>query len=368
MPEEFGDFEWRGEGGEAEIALYAPDAATAEGALRRALSAARLPGVRSPVHAAASDRGFGRVAVSGTHAAPDLFSAPEWGLLLVADAPVEALGVPFSEAPRLLARRLAEVALPEKIGAAALRELLEAGASWAAGEGFIEEEDLAPFVSRAGDPDALGRRALAGGARDWARPGDVRVFRVAEVFESEGAGELGLEAGALAVVAGAGAEDLGRLALAGHRERISSRSLSGDFGDKPDLPAAPAETGEARDLVAASAAAANYAAGRAALIVWALRRAMRDTGELRLRAAWPMGGLEERDGRLVHRDALAAVGEGEALVAGHVVAAGTGKMSGSAPPFGVAGVSGGWPWEEAGLCGSLAALALPGSDWGEAEG
>jgi hypothetical protein len=165
-----------------------------------------------------------------------------------------------------------------------------------------------------------------------------------------------------------GAEDLGRLALAAHRERISSRSLSGDFGDTPDLPAAPAETGEARDLVAASAAAANYAAGRAALGVWALRRALREAGMLRLRAAWPVGGLEERDGRLVHRDALAAVGEGEALVAGRVVAAGRGKMSGSAPPFGVAEVSGGWPWEEAGLCGRLAALGLPDSDRGEAEG
>src|SRR5829696_8158133 len=153
MPEEFGDFEWRGEGEEAEIALYAPDAATADGALRRLLPAARLPGVESPVHAAASDRGFGRVAVSGTHAAPDLFSAPEWGLVLVA-------------------------------------------------EGFVEEDDLGPFVSRAGDPDAFGRRALSAGTRDWARPGNVGVFRVAEVFDSEGAGELGLEIGALAVVVG----------------------------------------------------------------------------------------------------------------------------------------------------------------------
>lgn len=367
MPEEFGDFEWRGEGEEAEIALYAPDAATADSALQRALPAARLPGVESPVHAAASGRGFGRVAVSGTHAAPDLFSAPRWGILLVADAPAEALGVPFSETPRLLARKLAEVALPE-IGDSALRELLEAGAPWAAGEGFIEEEDLPPFALHAGDPDVLGRRALSAGIRDWARPGNVRVFRIAEIFDSEGAGEMGLEAGELAVVVGAGAEDLGRLALSGHRDRISSRSLSGDFGDPPDLPAAPAETGEARDLIAASAAAANYAAGRAALVVWALRRALREAGMLRLRAAWPVGGLEDLDGRLAHRDGLAVVGEGEALVAGGVVAVGTGKMLGSAPAFGVAEVDGGWPWEEAGLCGRLAALGSPGSAEGEAEG
>lgn len=365
MAERVGDFEWRGEGEEAEVAVYAPDAGTADRVLRHALPAARLPGVESPVHAAASRRDYGRVAVSATHAAPGLFSAPEWGLLLVAEVPVSSLGVPFDDAPRLLSRRLSEV-VPPSLGEGALRGLVETGTVWAAGEGFIWEEDLALFPgARPGDPDSLGRRAISAGTRDWARPGRVGVFRVAEVLDAEAAGELGLEAGALAFVAGAGAEDLGRLALAGHRDRISSKAVSEDFGAPPDLPAAPSETEEARDLVSASRAAANYAAGRAALVIWALRRALKDVGIPNARAAWMVGGLEDDGGRFFHRDGLAVADEGRVLVCGRTAVVGTGGMLRSAPAFGVPEVDGGWPWEEAGLCERVAVLGAPGGASGE---
>jgi tRNA-splicing ligase RtcB len=43
MVEHAADFEWRGEGEEAEIVLYAPDAATAERAFEQILPAATLP-------------------------------------------------------------------------------------------------------------------------------------------------------------------------------------------------------------------------------------------------------------------------------------------------------------------------------------
>src|SRR5215212_3598366 len=187
MVEHAEDFEWRGEGEDAEIALYASDEAAAEAFFERVLPAARLPGVLSPVCAAASglSREFGWVAASETHAAPDLISAPEWGLLLVADAPVESIGAPLAEAPRL-----------------------------------IEEDDLPLFAAHASDADFLGRRALAAGTRDWTKPGLVRALRVVESLNPEGAEALGLEPGALALVVSVGAEDLGRLALASHRERI----------------------------------------------------------------------------------------------------------------------------------------------------
>ena len=85
MAEHVAEFEWRGEGEEAEIVLYAPSPIVVETSFGRALPAARLPGVISPVYAAASEQNFGWVAASETHAAPDLASAPGWGLLLVAD-------------------------------------------------------------------------------------------------------------------------------------------------------------------------------------------------------------------------------------------------------------------------------------------
>lgn len=363
MVEHAADFEWRGEGEEAEVAIYAPDASTAERAFERALPAARLPGIESPVEAAASSEGFGLVVVSNTHAAPEFFSAPRWSLLILGEVPIDGLGVPPEEIPRLLARRLSEVALPE-IGEPGVRELSEAGASWAAGEEFIEEDDLPFFLpgsaSLAGDPDSLGRRAVAAGARDWTRPGGIRAFRVAEPLDSDAAGEAGLEEGAFALVVDAGAEDLGRLALDGHRGRIAARTVHEDLGSPEGLPAAPMGTEEAADLVAASGAASGYAAGRAALVLYALRRSLRDLTPLRLGAAWPVGGLEKGDGRLLHRDGLAAVVEGGIVVPGLRVAGGAGSMSGSVPPFGAPEEEGMWPWEEAGLCAGVSVLELLG--------
>lgn len=366
MAEHAADFEWRGEGEEAEIALYASDEASAEAFFERVLPAARLPGVLSPVYAAASglSRDFGWVAASETHTAPDLVSAPEWGLLLVADAPVESVGVPLAEAQRVIGRRLSEVALPN-IGETEARRLTEIGALWAAEEGLIEEDDLPLFAAAASDADSLGRRALVAGARDWARPGLIRALRVAESLDSEGAEALGLESGALALVVSAGAEDLGRLALVSHRERISARTAAADFGSPADLPAAPVDTGEARDLLVATAAVANYAAGRAALLVYALRRALGEVGALGLRAAWPVGGFEERDGWVLHRKDLAAAGAGDALTVGRTVAVGTGGMLESAPLFEVPEKDGRWAWEEAGLLERWAILEPLGGRSGE---
>jgi tRNA-splicing ligase RtcB len=280
--------------------------------------------------------------------------------LLVADAPVESVGAP-EEVPRLISRRLSEVALPG-VGDAEVRRISESGALWAAEEALIEEEDLPCLAPVVGDADALGRRSLSAGARDWTRPGEVRAFRVAEILNPEGAGEMGIETGALALVISAGAEDLGRLALAGHRKRILAKTTSGVFDAPVDLPAAPVDTEEARDLLAAAGASANYAAGRAALMAYALRRALKDGVEaLPLRAAWAVGGLEKQDETLLHRNRLAAAGDGEALVSGRAVAAGTGEMMESAPPFEAPEEGGRWPWEEAGILARWAILEPLGS-------
>ena len=107
MAEHVAQYEWRGEGEEAEIVLYASD----DLAFERALPAATLPGVESPVFAAASKGGFGWAVASTTHAAPDLLSVPLRGLLLVAGTGFENLGVP-----------------PEELRDRTLRELPEAGA------------------------------------------------------------------------------------------------------------------------------------------------------------------------------------------------------------------------------------------------
>lgn len=355
MAEHAAEYEWRGEGDEAEIILYAPDST----AFERTLPAASLPGVESPVYAAASQSGFGWVAASTTHVAPDLLSAPLRGLLLVADTRSENLGLGPRELANRMLRDLTETGsrLPS-LNEAGIGRLCESGARAAAEDGLIEEEDLPLLEVLPGDPDALGRRALAAGPREWGEVVRPELRVVTEVLDTEGAENLGLESGALAIVVTVDAGDLGRLALAAHRERILGRSE--DFGATLDLPSAPLESGEAEDLIAASYAAANFADARAARTMWMLRRLLGEaTGGLEIRAAWRVGGVKRRNGWLVHRRGLAAAGDSDVLVSGNYAAAGTGNMWASAPPFGVMEDEGVWPWEEAGLLERLAALDPP---------
>jgi tRNA-splicing ligase RtcB len=341
------EYEWRGEGDEAEVVLYAPD----DSAFGRALTAARLPGMESPVYAAASPEGFGWAISSGTHVSPDLLSTPLRGLLLVAGTRSENLGAPPQELGNSLARDLPEAAsrLPS-LNESAVGRLCESGAHAAAEDGLIEEEDLAFLEVGQGDPDTLGRRALAAGPRDWDSGVAPDLRLVTEVLDSEGAERLGLEEGALALIVRVDAGDLGRLALTGHRERIQSRVRSEIFGAAPGFPAAPVDSGEADDLVAALHAAANFADARAARAIWMLRLVLGGAaGGLDIRAAWKEGGIEERGGLLVHRKGFASAEDGRVLVCGRYAVAGTGKMWSSAPPFGASEEEGLWPWEEAGL-------------------
>jgi tRNA-splicing ligase RtcB (3'-phosphate/5'-hydroxy nucleic acid ligase) len=357
LAEHVAEYEWRGEGDEAEIVLYASD----ESDFERTLPAATVPGVESPVYAAASQRGFGWAAASTTCLAPDLLSAPLRGLLLVSGARSEDLGVPPKEVVQRVLRELPEAGarLPSLNESGAGR-LCESGAPGAAEDGLIEEEDLPLLDVRPGDADAIGRRALAAAPREWEGGVEPDLRLVTEILDTEGAESLGLEEGALALVVGIDAGDLGRLALAAHRERILSRVRSGDFGATPELPVVPAGSGEIEDLVTALYAAANFADARAARAVWMLRRALGEAvGGLDIRAAWRIGGIEERNG-LVHRNDLAWAESGHVLVCGRYAVAGTGNMWSSAPPFGVPEEEGRWPWEEAGLLERLAMLDLPG--------
>lgn len=358
------DFEWHAVGEAAQVLLYAPDARGAESVLEGLLPAARMPGVVSPVYAASapniSGSRYGSVVVSGSYAAPDLASVPARGLLLAADAAPDELGVPPEEVGRLVSRRIAEVR-PPALGEAGARNLCERGGLASAEAGLIEEEDLALLgPAPDADADALVRRALSAGLREWDLPGEVRVYRVGGILEIEGTESLDLSSGVLVFVVSVGAGDLGRLALSGHRERILSRVRYGDFGTGEELPAAPAGTEETSDLLAAVGAAANFADGRAALVVYALRRALGDVaGGLSVRTAWRVGGIGERGGALVHRRDLTVASEGEVVVSAGCVVAGAGKMYGSVPPFAAPEVEGRHPWEEAELLERWADLHPP---------
>ena len=309
------------------------------------------------MYAASASQNFGLVAASSTHAAPDLISTPARGLLITAGSSVDNIGVPADELAGLIFRNLSEVSLPH-LGGTKTRRICEAGAWAVAEEGIIEEEDLPFFEPAAGDPDALGRRALSAGGREWDLLTKVGVYVVEDIQDSEAAESLGLEPRNVAIVIEAGSGDLGRLTLSTHRERILSRIRAGvDFDAEDDLPAAPLDSEEAVDLLAATHTGANFSDARAALTLYALRRALADiVDDLHLTASWKVGGFADQSGSMVHRLGLAGVGDVEVLVCGSSLATGTGAMLGSAPPFEVAEVEGAWPWEEAGLLGRVATL------------
>jgi hypothetical protein len=362
MAERTGDYEWRIEGEETEAILYAPDeAALGYPRLREDVEAATgMPGVDAPVYAAASPYGSGWVVSSGSHVAPGLVSVPRIGLLVAASTS-NGTGFRPEELSRLLARRIPEVSMPG-LGDSALRAACESGAGWAAEEGFIGEEDLGLFgtASERGEPDALGNRALTAGAREWdPRPqGMVRAFVVGDVLDSEALEEIGLYEGALVFEVSVGAGELGRISLDGHRQRMVSR----DFGDAERLVAAPAGTEEAVDLTASMRAAAEYANARASLLLYALRRAIREeAGALDLISCWLMGGLEEREVSTIHRHSLARLPRDATLECGDALCRGTGAMLGSAPAFGPheTRAEERWAWEEAGLLERAARLRDP---------
>ncbi len=354
MAEHAAKYEWRGEAEEAEIVLYAPD----DSAFERALLAARLPGVKNPVYAAASPEGFGWATASRTHVAPDLLSVPLRGMLLVASTRTENLGIPQRELRHRVLRDLPEAG--SRLPSVNVGRLCESGARAAAEDGLIEEEDLPLLEVRPGDADTLGRRALAAAPHEWEGGVAPDLRLVTEILDADSAESLGLEVGTLAIVVRVDSGDLGHLTLAAHRERIQSRVRSEDFAATPELPAAPADSAEAEDLIAALYAASNFADGRAARSVWMLRGVLGGVaGGLDVCAAWRVGGIEEQEGRLVHRKRLASAGDGRALVCGSYVAAGTGRMWASAPPFGVPEEEGRWPWEEAGLLERRATMLDP---------
>lgn len=353
MAERSGDFEWRAEGDEAEVVLYAKD----DSALERILPATRLPGVESPVYSVATSHNFGYIIASYSHVASDLISASTRGMLLTTGTSVDNLGVSVDELAGLMFRNLSEVTLP-RLDGSGVRRVCESGAWISAESGIIEEEDLQFFDANTGDPDSLGRRALTVGGRELDLLAKVRLYVVEDIQDSESAERLDLEPESIVLSIEAGAGDLGRLALAAHRERILGRIRAGiDFDADRDLPAAPLDSEEAADLLAASSAAENFADGRSARTLYALRRSLNGiVGEIRPVASWKVGGFEDRDGSMLHRRGLARVSEGEALVCGGSVASGKGALRGSAPIFDVPEQEGSWMWEESGLLDRLAKL------------
>ena len=159
-------------------------------------------------------------------------------------------------------------------GPAALLELRDIGT----------DEDIEHTESRGrlrgADPDAVSERARQRGAGQLGTVGSgnhfIEVQRVERVFDQAAATAYGLEAGRVTVLIHSGSRGLGHQICTDYVKRMDA-ALPGYGIELPDrqLACAPITTAEARDYLAAMAAAANFAWANRAAIAHAVREAIR---------------------------------------------------------------------------------------------
>ncbi|HYX78617.1 MAG TPA: RtcB family protein [Solirubrobacterales bacterium] len=130
------------------------------------------------------------------------------------------------------------------------------------------------------DPGAVSERARQRGAGQLGTAGSgnhfIEVQRVERVFDQAAATAYGLEAGRVTVLIHSGSRGLGHQICTDYVKRMDA-ALPGYGIELPDrqLACAPITTAEARDYLAAMAAAANFAWANRAAIAHAVREAIR---------------------------------------------------------------------------------------------
>ena len=159
-------------------------------------------------------------------------------------------------------------------GPAGLRDLRDIGT----------DEDVEHTESRGrlpgADPGAVSERARQRGAGQLGTAGSgnhfIEVQRVERVFDQAAATAYGLEAGRVTVLIHSGSRGLGHQICTDYVKRMDA-ALPGYGIELPDrqLACAPITTAEARDYLAAMAAAANFAWANRAAIAHAVREAIR---------------------------------------------------------------------------------------------
>ena len=159
-------------------------------------------------------------------------------------------------------------------GPAGLRDLRDIG----------PDEDVEHTESRGrlpgADPGAVSERARQRGAGQLGTAGSgnhfIEVQRVERVFDQAAATAYGLEAGRVTVLIHSGSRGLGHQICTDYVKRMDA-ALPGYGIELPDrqLACAPITTAEARDYLAAMAAAANFAWANRAAIAHAVREAIR---------------------------------------------------------------------------------------------
>ena len=212
-----------------------------------------------------------------------------------------------------------------------LEKVLVEGPAPIVERGFGEAEDLERIESggklQGADPESLSARAYERGLPQLGTLGSgnhfLEVQYVDEVYDGEAAEAFGLREGLVTVLIHSGSRGLGHQVCTDYVERFigAAPRYGVELVDR-QLAAAPIESPEGEEYLAAMAAAANFAFANRQLIAHFVREAFRNVGfdseEQRLRLLYDLAHnnakFEEHEGRrvLVHRKgATRAFGPGE---------------------------------------------------------
>ncbi|HEV8643657.1 MAG TPA: RtcB family protein [Methylomirabilota bacterium] len=175
-----------------------------------------------------------------------------------------------------------------KLGARELRQVMEAGAAWAVGQGWGEGDDVERLESNGcipgAQPEHVSEHALERGRRQLGTLGSgnhfLEVEVVDEVYDEAAAAPLGLSEGAVTVLIHTGSRGLGHQVCTDSL-RLTERALKRYGIAVPDrqLACAPVDSEEARTYLGAMRAAANFAfANRQVITHWAREAFTRTLG------------------------------------------------------------------------------------------
>jgi tRNA-splicing ligase RtcB len=165
-----------------------------------------------------------------------------------------------------------------RLGPEAERSILRKGARWAVEEGYGTAEDLDCIESRGciegADPDIISAKAYERGRAQQGTLGSgnhfLEIQYVDEVYDEQAAQAFGLFRGHLTVMIHSGSRGFGHQVCTDFIEIMdkAGRKYGIELPDR-ELACAPFKSAEAREYMAAMAAAANYAwANRQCLMHW----------------------------------------------------------------------------------------------------
>ena len=252
-----------------------------EDALRQAVNASKLPGVRKAIYVMPDVHvgyGFPVGGVMATSTEDGIISPGAVGYDINCGVRLIATNLRAKDVAKhikgIMDAMLREVPAgvgsksPIKLSKSQMKEVLKEGARWAVDHGFGPEEDL-KHIEDGGtipwaDPDCASKEAYERGSNELGTVGSgnhfVEIQVVEEIYDEEEAGKLGLWEGQVTIMVHSGSRGFGHQVCTDYlREALKSMSKYNIKLPDPQLACFPFKSKEGQNYFKAMGASANYA-------------------------------------------------------------------------------------------------------------